>query len=244
MYPDLETARHRIAELHHQALHADLAIAIRRARRPRSDRSRHAMPARLARAARRMLALDRTRASRGPASSAGRRTRLPPDTSRTRTMATARARLWSRQAHASPGCMPPTAPGTPRSAPQGRRTPKHQHPRRTAVISSPSAKSAGRARFLRRRHVAAGAPSTDCGPRARGRASLLPVAGSACWNGTAAAPLPVLGPQAALRAGSACHRRPGVLRLRAKVPGGANAGPGYRRASSLVTFRGQAPSVR
>jgi hypothetical protein len=32
-----------------------------------------------------------------------------------------------------------------------------------------------------------------------------------CLNDAAAAPLPVLGPQAALRAGSACHRRPGVL---------------------------------
>ena len=38
-----------------------------------------------------------------------------------------------------PGCMPPTAPGTPESAPQRRRTPKHQHLRR----------SAARARLLR-----------------------------------------------------------------------------------------------
>jgi hypothetical protein len=53
MYPDLETARNRIAELHHQAQLADLAIAIRRARRARQDRSGHARPARLARADRR-----------------------------------------------------------------------------------------------------------------------------------------------------------------------------------------------
>jgi hypothetical protein len=40
--------------------------------------------------------------------------------------------LWAcmRSRRKGPGCMPPTAPGTPRSAPQGRRTPKHQHPRR------------------------------------------------------------------------------------------------------------------
>jgi hypothetical protein len=33
MYPDLEIARDRIAELHHLAERADLALAIRRARR-------------------------------------------------------------------------------------------------------------------------------------------------------------------------------------------------------------------
>jgi len=38
MYPDLEMARNRIAELHHLAERADLAIAIRRARRARGDR--------------------------------------------------------------------------------------------------------------------------------------------------------------------------------------------------------------
>jgi hypothetical protein len=68
MYPDLELARHRIAELHHQALLDTVAIAVRRARR---DRSGPALPARLARAARRMLALDRTHADRRAASSAG-----------------------------------------------------------------------------------------------------------------------------------------------------------------------------
>jgi len=69
MYPyrHPEIARHRIAELHHQALLDTVAIAIRRARR---DRSGPGMPARLARAARRMLALDRTRTARRPASSA------------------------------------------------------------------------------------------------------------------------------------------------------------------------------
>ena len=71
MYPDLEMARNRIAELHHLAERADLAIAIGRARRARLDRSGPAMPARLARAARRVLAPDRARASRRPASSAG-----------------------------------------------------------------------------------------------------------------------------------------------------------------------------
>jgi hypothetical protein len=73
MYPyrHPEIARNRIAELHHQAQRDALAIAIRRARRARTDRSGHAIAARLARAARRMLALDRTRASRRPASSAG-----------------------------------------------------------------------------------------------------------------------------------------------------------------------------
>jgi hypothetical protein len=73
MYPyrHPEIARNRIAELHHQAQRDALAIAIRRARRAGRDRSGPAMPARLARAARRMLALDRTRAGRRPASSAG-----------------------------------------------------------------------------------------------------------------------------------------------------------------------------
>jgi hypothetical protein len=71
MYPDLDLARHRIAELHHQALLDTVAIAIRRARRARADRPGPAMPARLARAARRMLALDRARPGRRPASSAG-----------------------------------------------------------------------------------------------------------------------------------------------------------------------------
>jgi hypothetical protein len=73
MYPyrHPEIARNRIAELHDQAQRDALAIAIRRARRARQDRSRRAMPARLALAARRMLVLDRTRASRRPASSAG-----------------------------------------------------------------------------------------------------------------------------------------------------------------------------
>jgi len=63
MYPDLEMARNRIAELHDMAERADLAIAIGRARRARQDRSGPAMPARLARATRRMLAPDRA----GPA---------------------------------------------------------------------------------------------------------------------------------------------------------------------------------
>ena len=100
MYPDLEIARNRIAELHHQAQLADLAIAIRRARRARGDRSGHAGPARTA----------------GPGKHAER------------------PRL-----HAAP-----TAPGTPKSAPQGRRTPKHQLPRRTAAIAPGRVKSAGR----------------------------------------------------------------------------------------------------
>jgi hypothetical protein len=71
MYPDLEIARNRIAELHDQARRADLALAFGRARRARSHRSGPATPARLARAARRMLAPDRPRASRRAASSAG-----------------------------------------------------------------------------------------------------------------------------------------------------------------------------
>ena len=70
MYPDLEIARNRIAELHHLAERADLALAIGRARRARQDRSGPALPARLARAACRVLAPDRTRAS-GPAPTAG-----------------------------------------------------------------------------------------------------------------------------------------------------------------------------
>jgi hypothetical protein len=65
----------------------------------------------------------------------------------------------------------------------------------------------GRRAFLRRRHVAAGASHANRRPRVRIPASLLTVAVPACWNGTAAAPLPVLGPQAALRAGTACHRQ-------------------------------------
>jgi hypothetical protein len=71
MYPDLEIARNHIAELHHLAERADLAIALGRACRARRDRSGPVMPARLARAARRMLAPGRIRASRRPASSAG-----------------------------------------------------------------------------------------------------------------------------------------------------------------------------
>jgi hypothetical protein len=63
MYPDLELARNRIAELHDQAEHADLAIAIRRARRARSDRPGHATSARPARAVRRALALLRPRSA-------------------------------------------------------------------------------------------------------------------------------------------------------------------------------------
>jgi hypothetical protein len=67
-YRHPEIARHRIAELHHQALLDTVAIAVRRARR---DRSGPALPARLASAARRMLALDRTHPGRRAASSAG-----------------------------------------------------------------------------------------------------------------------------------------------------------------------------
>jgi hypothetical protein len=57
MYPYPEIPRARIAELHQQAERDALAIAIRRARRARPDRSGPAMPARLARAVRRALAL-------------------------------------------------------------------------------------------------------------------------------------------------------------------------------------------
>ena len=57
MYPDLEMARNRIAELHDLAERADLAIAMRRARRANGDRSRPATPGRPARAVRRALAL-------------------------------------------------------------------------------------------------------------------------------------------------------------------------------------------
>jgi hypothetical protein len=57
MYPYPETARNQIAELHHQAERDTVAIALRRARRARGDRSRPAMAARPARAVRRALAL-------------------------------------------------------------------------------------------------------------------------------------------------------------------------------------------
>jgi hypothetical protein len=57
MYPYPETARQRIAELHHQAERDTVAIALRRVRRARTDRSGPAVPARLARAARGALAL-------------------------------------------------------------------------------------------------------------------------------------------------------------------------------------------
>jgi len=63
MYPDLEMARNRIAELHDQAERADLAIALGRARRARRDRSGPAMPARPAHAVRRALALLRPRSA-------------------------------------------------------------------------------------------------------------------------------------------------------------------------------------
>ena len=60
MYPALELARNRIAELHHLAERADLAIAIGRARRALSDRAGNTMPARPA-LVRRVLALLRPR---------------------------------------------------------------------------------------------------------------------------------------------------------------------------------------
>jgi hypothetical protein len=63
MYPDLDLARDRIAELHDLAERADLAIAIGRARRARSDRAGHATPARPARAVRRALTLLRPRSA-------------------------------------------------------------------------------------------------------------------------------------------------------------------------------------
>jgi len=66
-----EIVRPHIAELHDQAERDSLAIALHRVGRARSDRSGHAMPARLARAARRMLDPDRTRAGRRPAASTG-----------------------------------------------------------------------------------------------------------------------------------------------------------------------------
>ena len=56
-----EIVRPYTAELHDQAERDALAIAVRRARRARSGRSGPAMSARLACAARRMLAVDRTR---------------------------------------------------------------------------------------------------------------------------------------------------------------------------------------
>jgi hypothetical protein len=67
MYPyrHPEVARNRMAELHHEAHRDALVIGRRRAR---GDRSGRAIPARLARAARHMLALDRMRAGRRPAS--------------------------------------------------------------------------------------------------------------------------------------------------------------------------------
>jgi hypothetical protein len=57
MYPDLELARTRIAELHHQALLDTVAIAMGRARRANGDRSRPAVPGPPARAVCRALAL-------------------------------------------------------------------------------------------------------------------------------------------------------------------------------------------
>ena len=60
MYPDLDIARDRIAELHDLAERADLALEIGRARRARSDRSGPARPARPA-LVRRALALLRPR---------------------------------------------------------------------------------------------------------------------------------------------------------------------------------------
>jgi len=57
MYPYPEIPRARIAELHHQADRDALAIAIRRARRARTDQSGPAVSARPAGAVRRALAL-------------------------------------------------------------------------------------------------------------------------------------------------------------------------------------------
>jgi hypothetical protein len=61
MYPYPEIPRARIAELHHQAERDARAIAIRRAHRAPSGRSRPAWRARLACAIRRALALVRPR---------------------------------------------------------------------------------------------------------------------------------------------------------------------------------------
>ena len=63
MYIYPEIARHRIAELHQQAERDALAIAIRRARRARQDRSRDATVAPSARAVRRVLAFLRPRSA-------------------------------------------------------------------------------------------------------------------------------------------------------------------------------------
>jgi hypothetical protein len=62
-YRHPEIPRARIAELHHQAQRDALAIAVRRARRAREDRSRDATPAPSARAVRRVLALLRPRSA-------------------------------------------------------------------------------------------------------------------------------------------------------------------------------------
>jgi hypothetical protein len=62
-YYHLEIVRNHIAELHDQAQRDDLAIALRRARRARGDRSGHARAARLTNAARRALALEPPRSA-------------------------------------------------------------------------------------------------------------------------------------------------------------------------------------
>jgi hypothetical protein len=63
MYPYPEIPRARIAELHQQAERDAVAIAVRRARRARTDRSRDATPASSARAVHRVLAFLRLRSA-------------------------------------------------------------------------------------------------------------------------------------------------------------------------------------
>jgi hypothetical protein len=119
-YRDPQIVRNRIAELHDQAERTDLALAIGRPAAHAAYSSRTAR-----------------RPAAGPPLAPGDAPGFVPDTGRGRTVATVQARPGrSGQAHAKgPGCMPPAAPGTPKSAPQGRRTPKQQHPRRTADLA-------------------------------------------------------------------------------------------------------------
>ena len=110
-----------------------------------------------------------------------------------RTVASARASLEPRHGEAPAGLHVVNKSGHTRAAGRSVREPAQPGPLNAtktrltaipagsvasiyneAVISSPSAISAGRARFLRRRHVTAGAPSANCGPRARRQALFAP----------------------------------------------------------------------
>jgi hypothetical protein len=123
--------------------------------------------------------------------------------------------------------------------------PKSQEswPSISAVISSRLQIMPGRRAFLRRRHVAAGASHANRRPRVRIPVSLLPVAVLACWNSTAAARFRCSGRRRPCAPGRLAIDDLGSCDCRHRYPGGDSTGTSHPPASSLVTLRGQAPSI-